>query len=180
LNAIKLKATKVEELALEAIQSPDMLRMLEIWSGWRAGRDAPEWKDVQLMDIPAPLIPVTACVDVIEGGKDFLHRYWGSGLTELFGRDETGTLLSDYPIASSGMILVGQLQDVVKAAAPKIFVTTLSKDSGVFVHKHNLRLPVMDSPGEVTKIVSVCELERIGMREYDDLTSYWKPEDREP
>jgi len=176
---VKVRATKVEELALESIQSPDMLRMLELWSGWCAGRDAPVWRDVQFMDIPAPLIPLTACVDVIEGGKDFVYRYWGTGLTDLFGRDETGTRLSDYPVASSQLILTGQLQDVVGAACPKIFMTTIAKDTGIFVHKYNLRLPIMDTPGEVTKILSMCELERIEMKDHDDLASYWNQEGRE-
>ncbi len=179
MSDVKVKAIKVEELTLESIESPDMLRMLDIWSGWCAGAPAPAWPDVQLMDIPTLLIPFTACVDVIDGGKDFVYRYWGTGLTDLFGREETGTRLSEYPVASAQLILTGQLQAVLNDACPKIFVTTIAKDTGTFAHKYNLRLPVMDNPGEVTKVLSVCELERIGMGDHDDLEPYWNQEGRE-
>ncbi len=178
MNDIKIKAAKVEEQALDSIRSPDMLRMLEVWSGWCAGRPAPAWPEIHLVDIPAPLIPMTACVDVIDGGKDFVYRYWGTGLTDLFGRDETGTRLSDYPVASSQLILTSQLQAVISAAGPKFFVTTIVKDTGTFAHKCNLRLPIMDGPGAVDKILSVCELERIEMKDHDDLASYWNQEGR--
>jgi len=172
LKKVKVKASKVEELALSSIQSSAMLQMLDIWTGWAAGKPAPVWAEVKLMEILAPLIPMTACVDVIEGGKDFVYRYWGTGLTDLFGLDETGTRLTDNPIVSSQLVLSDQLQAVLKDGCPKFFVTTIAKDSGTYAIKSNLRLPIMDSPGEVTKILSLCEVERIGMEEYEDLKGY--------
>ncbi len=173
MKNVKVKASKVEELAISSIQSPVMLQMVDIWSGWCKGQPAPTWADVNLMEIPPSLVPMTACVDVIEGGKDFVYRYWGTGLTELFGLDETGTRLTDNPIVSSQLVLSDQLQAVLADACPKFFVTTIVKDSGTFANKSNLRLPVMDRPGEITKILSLCELERIEMTEYEDLEAYW-------
>jgi len=34
-------------------------------------------------------------------------------------------------------------------------------------------MPLMDAPGAVTKILSVCEVERVKMRKHDDLSQYW-------
>jgi len=174
LKKIKIKAAKVEELALASIQSPVMLQMLDIWTGWAAGKPAPVWAEVKFMEIPVPLIPMTACVDVIDGGKDFVYRYWGTGLTDLFGLDETGTRLTDNPIVSSKLVLSDQLQVVLKDGCAKFFVSTIAKDSGTYAYKYNLRLPIMESPGEVTKILSMCEVERIEMAEYEDLKAYWQ------
>ena len=169
-----IQATGMVEVPIKSLGSPEMLRMLDIWDDWRAGRPAPAWRDVVLMDIPRSLSKMAAVVDVLDGGADFVYRYWGPGLTELFGRDETGTRISDHPVVASRIVRNAQLKAVIEGCCPKLFLTTIKKKHiDTVVEKLNLRFPIMDNPDEVTKILSVCEIDPVSMRDYGDLTWYW-------
>ncbi len=173
----KIEATGVVELPIKSLESLEMFRMLTIWDVWCAGRPAPTWQDVNLLDIPKSLSRMAAVTDVLDGGADFVYRYWGPGLTLLFGRDETGTYISDHPVLASRVVRNAQLNAVIEGCCPKLFLTTIKKkDVGTVVEKLNLRFPIMDNPNEVTKILSMCEIDPAGMSDYDDLTWYWMEE----
>jgi len=170
----KVHATSVAELPIEYLEVPEMIQMLEIWNDWRAERPAPMWHDVNLMKIPRPLLSTTSVVDVLYGGEDFYYRYWGVGLTNLFGLDRTGVRMSEHPIIASHQVRNKQLDAVIEGRCPKLFLATIERpDFGTVAHKINLRLPIMDNPDEVTKILSMCEVDRINMEGSEDLAWYY-------
>ncbi len=63
--------------------------LLEYWNAKRGTRAYPCWDDIELMDLYA-VAELMIVKDVIDGGKDFINRYWGSGLTRSAGFDGTG------------------------------------------------------------------------------------------
>ena len=69
--------------------------LLEYWQGLCDGRSCPRLIDVGLPAIvrQAPKIIVR---DAIDGGRDFVNRFWGSELRTWLGFDGTGQRISEY------------------------------------------------------------------------------------
>lgn len=165
---------------LDGVESDLLARALAIWEKARGTRKAPAWKDIDLMSFPALLLPATTVVDVVDGGRDYRYRYWGTGLTQLFGRDETGTFLSQHPVKDSADLRFYQFNQIVAAFAPILSETVFERAEGMLVRKFNLRLPVADTPDTVTKIISLSDIIRVKLRHHEDLADYWSPEDERP
>ncbi|MEX0695772.1 MAG: hypothetical protein WD075_15110 [Rhodospirillales bacterium] len=105
--------------------------------------------------MPAIVLPQTLVVDVVDGGQDYRYRFWGSDYTDNYGIDETGLLLSECVGPNFIKATKLQLQVVLERKMPCAFdVAIRAPRSGVIQTKINLRLPLMDTPGEVTKILS--------------------------
>jgi hypothetical protein len=169
----KPHGTRLMALPLEELQSPDLLAGLALWRSWCHGHPAPLWPQVDLTKFPPRLLPMMTVVDVVDGGKDFKYRYWGSELSRLFKREETGLLLSQHKVSQSGAIRFSQFTEVVAKARPLLFLTIFEKVEGVMAEKRNLRLPVVDAAGVVDKVISLSELDRIGMRDIVGLSDDW-------
>lgn len=172
----KPHGTRLVSLPLEELKSDDLQAALDLWRSWCGDRDAPVWDDVNLSAFPPKLLPMATVVDVVDGGKDFKYRYWGSELSRLFKREETGVLLSEHVVNQSGHIRFSQFWEVVVQARPLLFMTIFERIEGVMAEKINLRLPVMDDTGAVDKIISLSSMDRIGMQDFEDLSDHWQAE----
>ena len=129
---------------------------LELWKNWADGRAAPTWRDVDLMQLPSTLAPQTLVVDVIDGGRDYRYRYWGTMYTDQFGFDDTGNLLSNSVGPNFIQMAREQLRKVVDDAKPHAFdVAIRAPRTGLQQTKINLRLPIMDEPSVVSKVITV-------------------------
>lgn len=159
---------EVSEISINALKETDLWLVFMLWQKWAAGRTAPIWSDVDLLSLPPKIIPQTVVVDVINGGDDFSYRFWGSGYAEHYGIDETGNRLSNSIGPSFIEATFKQLQDVIvqnRAIAFEVSIrTTLSN---AVQKKINLRLPIEDSPGHVTKIMTASQFSAIPIRDAD-------------
>ena len=172
----KPHGTRLLSLPLKELKSDDLRSALDLWRGWCGDRDAPVWDDVSLSTFPPKLLPMATVVDVIDGGKDFKYRYWGSELSRLFKREETGVLLSEHVVNQSGHIRFSQFWEVVVQVRPLLFMTIFERVEGVMAEKLNLRLPVIDDAGAVDKIISLSVLDRVGIQDFEDLSDHWQAE----
>ncbi len=172
MGVFKPHGINVARLPLGDLQPEHLAAALSIWRAWCGTRTAPQWRDVDLVAFPPELVSLMTVVDVIDGGQDYRYRYWGSQLTELFGREETGTLLSKHSVAQSGDIRNEQFDAVVHEIAPVLYRTTFMRAEGLAVQKTNLRLPVCDTPDAVTKIISLCTITPNVLNFGDDLAEY--------
>ncbi len=68
----------------------DLATALEYWRSLSTHGKVPRWDEFDLMKLPLNLVGLTHVFDVIEGGKDFHCRFWGTKLVEIFGFDVTG------------------------------------------------------------------------------------------
>ncbi|WNJ98714.1 hypothetical protein L2D14_12640 [Thalassospiraceae bacterium LMO-JJ14] len=145
----------VEEIPCEFPSHSPLALTLELWRAWSGKDSAPTWKDIKLYDLPPVVLPQTLVVDVVEGGHDFRYRFWGTEYTGHYGVDETGLLLSECMGPSFIEATRTQLLTVTDRKAPCAFdVAIRAPRSGVIQTKINLRLPIMDTPGEVTKVMT--------------------------
>ena len=172
----KPHGTRLLSLSLKELKSDDLRSALDLWRGWCGDRDAPVWDDVSLSAFPPKLLPMATVVDVIDGGKDFKYRYWGSELSRLFKREETGVLLSEHVVNQSGHIRFSQFWEVVVQVRPLLFMTIFERVEGVMAEKLNLRLPVVDETGTVDKIISLSSMDKVGIQDFEDLSDHWQVE----
>lgn len=157
-----MAGTEVEYIVLNVVEIPCEFPMRsplalthELWRDWAGKNSAPTWKDIKLYDLPPIVLPQTLVVDVVESGQDFRYRFWGTEYTGHYGVDETGLLLSESLGPSFIEATRTQLQTVLYRKAPCAFdVAIRAPRSGVIQTKINLRLPIMDTPGEVTKVMT--------------------------
>ncbi len=159
--------------SIDDIDSDDLNGALALWQQWRGGRLAPTWTDVDLPALPATLLPMTTVVDVIDGGRDYCYRYWGSGLTTLFGRDESGTYISSHAVSQSGKLRFEQFNEVVASKTPRVFMTIYAVAEDTHARKLNLRLPVCDGGRLVTKILSLSTMEAPRLGRFENLHAFW-------
>lgn len=159
---------EVSEISCNALKEDDLWQVFVLWKKWAAGRGAPAWRDIDLLSLPPKLIPQTTVVDVINDGEDFLYRFWGSGYAEHYGVESTGNLLSRSLGASFVAATFKQFQDVIAQSRPiayEVIIRTTLTDA--VQSKINLRLPIEDRPGRVTKILTSSQFSSIPIRDAD-------------
>ena len=159
--------------SIDDITSDDLNRALALWDQWRGDRAGPTWAEIDLATLPPALLPLTTVVDVIDDGQDYLYRFWGTGLTHLFGRDESGTHLSDHRVTRSGQLRFVQFNLVVASKSPHVFKTVFAEAENTRARKINLRLPICDAAETVTKILSLSEMEAPHLGRFDNLHQFW-------
>ncbi|MGJ3260881.1 MAG: hypothetical protein ACFE0S_14885 [Rhodospirillales bacterium] len=154
-NDVEYTVLNIEEIPCAFPGGSPLAVTLDLWRSWAGDAPAPVWKAVELYRLPAIVLPQTLVVDVIDGGRDFLYRFWGTKYTNHYGADETGLLLSETLGPSFIEATRCQLNAVLETKTPRAFdVAIRAPRSGVIQTKLNLRLPIMDTPGEVTKIMT--------------------------
>jgi len=134
---------------------------------WRSlprqpGTDMPLASDFDLMNIPARILPTTHIVDVIDGGKDFRYRFWGSGFRDFLGYDGTGmSTASLMPIDIREPVRKAYL-DVVKARSPLAMLSEFARGGdvqrqGFQGFQQFIRFPLASRDGNVQQVVSLVE-----------------------
>lgn len=90
----------------------------------------PDRADIQPSDL-ARLLPWIGIIEIIDSGRDFRFRLFGSGLVEWTGRDRSGELFSEVePVPGSGQTTAElrkhwfDVAGLALAAARPIFVRT--------------------------------------------------------
>lgn len=136
---------------------PDLSRALETWKGWRGANSAPSWSDVKLLDLPSKLLPTTIIVDVLECRQDFRFRYWGSGLTPLYGKDLTGLVYSQVNAKGFRESGLPQYSHVMNEKKPILYGVLFEQERGLIATRVNLRLPIIDEHSDVVKILTIAK-----------------------
>jgi hypothetical protein len=98
---------------------PRLLNLLRLWQSKRAARMAPARAEFRPEDLQ-PWLGNIILLDVIEGGKDFRFRLFGSAVAREAGFDMTGKLLSEYPIKTTLPFLFEVQREVVRRACPAL------------------------------------------------------------
>jgi len=162
-----------EQVELDAARHGELADVLAVWQGWCGQAEVPTWRNVDLAQLPPALLPFTAVVDLIDGGQDCRYRFWGTGIVRLYGNDATGELLSKNAGGSIAHSTIAQLKRVIDTARPLVFEVKITKPIGASVIKINLRLPIMDEPDTVTKVITVALLLPGDLSPTEDLAKAW-------
>lgn len=89
----------------EAFNSPVCNRLLAYWRSKKTGPACPALADIDLMEIH-DIAPVIALCDAVDGGAEFVARFYGTGIVDVFGFDRTGkTVAEGFPPEKVEMIV---------------------------------------------------------------------------
>lgn len=94
-----------EPYVTDEFRSDICIRMLEYWRSKCHGDSCPRLTDFDLMDI-YDLAPLATICDAVDDGREFVARFFGSGIVSVFGFDRTGqTIAEGYPPDCADMII---------------------------------------------------------------------------
>lgn len=129
------------------------------WDDRRGSRFAPTWGDFRLIDLAGHIIPYIRVADVIDGGRDFKYRFWGTGLGAVRALDRTGVHLSEVDSPRTKTALA-EFRRIVSEKACLAFVYQaqggLNRRS---LHAPSIRLPLSSDGRAVDKIVCYTDFD---------------------
>lgn len=82
----------------ELVHDERLESLYRLWDSKRGSRLMPARRDLTTEEL-TPWFGNLCIVDVLDGGKDFRYRLYGTTIAREAGFDMTGRLLSEYPIA---------------------------------------------------------------------------------
>lgn len=145
-------------IAVDELSMPGFPEFLAYWQGLCGKRLAPSWNDVELIDLPAKLVPYVTMVDVTPDGSDFVYRFIGTGHMATKARDYTARSVRSIRPGQMADAIYEQYRQTVKAAKPMAFVRTIrgfSEDHTL--SQTTIRLPLSDKGIDVNGIMSLSD-----------------------
>jgi hypothetical protein len=94
-----------------------LLGLFRLWNAKRGARALPARHDLRPEEL-RPWFGNLIALDVIDGGRDFRYRLFGTAIVFQAGFDMTGKLLSEYPIKEILPFFMATHREVVRRAAP--------------------------------------------------------------
>ncbi|MGJ3260037.1 MAG: hypothetical protein ACFE0S_10585 [Rhodospirillales bacterium] len=147
------------EIAVDEL-SPVQRTGLEYWQSLPAHADTaiPLTSSFELLRIPAPILPTTHVVDVLDGGRAYRYRFWGSGFRAYLGYDGTGMSTDDLMPEEIRDPVRKAYLDVVNARRPLAMLSEFARgDTPRQGFQRFIRFPLVAENGSVAQVVSLVE-----------------------
>lgn len=149
-----------------AFESSTCLIAYEYWQGLADEDSAglPRVRDLNLMDL-YKIADRIIVKQIIDGGREFRNRFWGSRVAEAFGLDATNKETNDYYEERDRDQILALLRAVIAAPRP----VRVTGQSTFFAHRNfNLfeaaYLPFYDDDGNPDRLVDVFDFKTTGER----------------
>lgn len=154
---------------------------LNYWKSVDDGEQTrPRWDDFDLLQVPPTLLPTTMVYDIQDPVIESKYRYWGTGMTVLYGKDYTGQTISCLSPVSVRERLANALALVCQQKAPNAHTPHFTDNFGNTEHQCILRLPIFDLPGVVTKVVTLIDSSPEAMKTAQEVIGDMIDEDLRP
>ena len=82
-------SSESRRIRADDIPDPRLRGLFEYWESRRYGRDMPLRPDIDVLDL-GPWLGNLMLIDVLDDGREFRYRVYGSILAQYYGRDLTG------------------------------------------------------------------------------------------
>ncbi len=166
LTMENLEAPETDFWFLEVPKHPTVARFLTYWTEKRGTRAYPDRADILPADI-VPLLPHVVIYDVVDGGKDFRVRVFGTAIVELVGEERTGMLISEFGHSAK---LPTQphavqrrwrdsLQASYKTGHPVLVGGRMSSSQRPYIVWHGISCPLSDGGNDIQKMIGVMVAE---------------------
>jgi len=136
---------------------PMCFSVFEVWNRARAGAFAPTWSAGFMMDIPPKTVPSCVVVEVVDGGRDFVVRFWGANSQRTMHQNLTRRSIREI----RPQALATRIFDIfarIVASKEAEFHTELYREVLGFQGKMAfLRLPFSADGATVDRILSITE-----------------------
>ncbi|MAF96751.1 MAG: hypothetical protein CMM60_13515 [Rhodospirillaceae bacterium] len=127
------------------------VEILRYWNEKRGERFAPRWDEFSLYELPPRAIPLINVTDIVPKPLKSTYRFWGSGLTEVFGGDYTGKGPQDVPPKTRGINMKGGCARLVRDRVPNFEIKDFETEKGLFGRALILRVIFSDDGETVNK-----------------------------
>lgn len=148
------------EIELELI-SEDQKAALAYWQSLpKCGPlSIPMTSSLELAKLPSAALPTTHLVDVLDGGREFRYRFWGSGFRDYLGYDGTGTSTADLKPAEIAEPVRDAYRSVVNDPRPYAMLSEFERGSpsSRLGFQRFIRFPLGGKDGSVAQVLSVVE-----------------------
>lgn len=137
----------------EQVNAAPLRTLLSYWSALPRVDTLPLASEVDPLGMRSALGYVML-VDVVDGGRDFRYRLFGSAVAAVSGFDMTGRLLSEH--AASAHILEFSLSLYRAAIRRREAVFSQYAPAGTLLTAHwqRINLPLIDSAGEIVRFLA--------------------------
>ena len=160
--------TSIAEDAKSSDMPDEIQSVLSYWNTMRGTRFAPNWKSIKLEEINPNAIPRCSVVDVIDDGKDYRYRFWGTLRHALQGKNMTEKSVRDLKPSELAEQIQGQYAEILKRRKPIWFKTHALIDGQREFEFQYLRLPISDNGEDINMIFGICH-NRYSQRELESI-----------
>lgn len=129
---------------------PALSALLTLWERKRRGRLAPQRRDFTAEDLHLWFGNLMV-LDVIEEGRDFLYRLYGTDVATAFGRDMTNRLVSEFP-APVGEFIMSNYREIIAQPRPMFCEHTPPIEVSVYSWQR-LILPLSENGTAISQIL---------------------------
>ena len=134
-------------------------QVLAYWERTKGEALAPAWRrDFRLEDLASEIIPNMMVVEVIDGGRDYRYRFWGSNNRLHKGYEMSGKLLSESPTKTAVMQGMKQFAEVIRQKKPMAIIYELSFKEYQPGDQITFRFPLSSDGTSIDKIVTYQDL----------------------
>lgn len=150
---------RFKKLSLHDHNFQNLVDTYHYWSGKKvqSGGVGPSWTDINLLDLPAELLPQVCVVDVSDVPAGFTYRYWGTAVTSMHHYDLSGRSVMDLTPPDYAQCIWDQYNEVLATREPHTFLTEVPLDSGFYTFYIALRLPLSSDGETIDKILAAEE-----------------------
>jgi len=139
--------------ALEDLRVPQLAFLQDYWTEHRGDRRAPEITDIDPQRL-RPALGYIVLLDVLNDGRDFRVRLYGSIVAAVSGFDLTGKLVAEHPASPYLVMFYCALYRAAYIRGEPVF-TLHRPAASVHTHTWNrLTLPFTNREGEIVRFLS--------------------------
>ena len=155
--------TRYTSVDIDFPEFTEINAVVDYWRTLKGTRIGPVWSEIDLLQLPADIIPRVCVVDVQSDPQDFIYRFWGTAITDMHHYDLTGKSVSSLTPPEYAQCLVEQYAQVVAGGQGCGFLTEVPQPSGLFTHYSCVRLPLSSDGNTVDAVLSAEEYgEQVG------------------
>jgi hypothetical protein len=134
---------------------PRLAVVYEYWCTLTGDHDVPAFGRLDPVDLSPAVLPYVTLLDVIDGGRLFRVRLVGTGTTDAFGREATGTDLDE---AAAGHILTAALEryrTVLAHRRPVLDIVEYTVSQGPTFKTRHLTVPFSTKAPLIDRLLGV-------------------------
>lgn len=162
ISVENLETPEADFWFLKEPKHPIIARFLTYWTEKCGTRAYPDRADILPADI-VPLLPHISIHEVVDGGKDFRARIFGTAIVELVGEERTGMLISEFGYNANPPTQpytvqrhwMDCLQTAYKEARPVLVGGRMSCSQRPYIIWHGISCPLSNGGSEIQKMIGV-------------------------
>jgi hypothetical protein len=138
---------------IERLAAPQLRFLMDYWTGLAGDRPMPPARAIDAVEM-RPALGYVNLLDVVEEGRDFRYRVFGSAIAAVTGFDMTGRCTSDLKARTEAVEFALALHRAVVERGTPLLIEHGPPSTLSSVAWHNLILPLAGTEGTVARLLA--------------------------